>query len=338
MAYKKSNANGQATMANSEPVVIASNQSAVPVSFTGSTDVATQTTLAAINSKLVTGTDIGDVTINNAAGAAAVNIQDGGNSITIDGSVTTSGTVTEANSAAALTALQLIDNAVSGAGYNITQMNGVNLLMGAGNTGTGSQRVTIASDQAAVASKAAINTYVDGSIVTIGAKADAKSTATDTTAVTLMQVTKQISASVQTIPSNVAHDSADSGNPLKVGGRASTTPVTAVAANDRVDAFFDVQGRQVVTAKALTGTTTSVNASATNVTVLAANTARLGATFMNLSTATLYLKLGATATATTSYTVKMPPDAYYEMPFGYYGIVDGIWSAANGYVNVTEIS
>lgn len=34
------------------------------------------------------GVDIGDVTINNAAGAAAVNIQDGGNSITVDGTVT----------------------------------------------------------------------------------------------------------------------------------------------------------------------------------------------------------------------------------------------------------
>lgn len=31
MAYKTSNANGQATMANSEPVVIASNQSSIPV-------------------------------------------------------------------------------------------------------------------------------------------------------------------------------------------------------------------------------------------------------------------------------------------------------------------
>jgi hypothetical protein len=38
---------------------------------------------------------------------------------------------------------------------------------------------------------------VDGAMVTIGAKADAKSTATDTTAVTIMSVLKQISASVQ---------------------------------------------------------------------------------------------------------------------------------------------
>ena len=44
------------------------------------------------------GVDIGDVTVNNAAGASAVNIQDGGNTITVDGSVTTtpyvSGTAT----------------------------------------------------------------------------------------------------------------------------------------------------------------------------------------------------------------------------------------------------
>lgn len=37
------------------------------------------------------GVDIGDVTVNNAAGAAAVNVQDGGNSITIDGNVGVSG-------------------------------------------------------------------------------------------------------------------------------------------------------------------------------------------------------------------------------------------------------
>lgn len=36
------------------------------------------------------GVDIGDVTVNNGPGAAAVNIQDGGNSITVDGTVTLS--------------------------------------------------------------------------------------------------------------------------------------------------------------------------------------------------------------------------------------------------------
>jgi hypothetical protein len=52
------------------------------------TGFATETTLGLINGKLVSGTDIGDVTINNTSGAGAVNIQDGGNTITVDGSVT----------------------------------------------------------------------------------------------------------------------------------------------------------------------------------------------------------------------------------------------------------
>lgn len=41
----------------------------------------------------------------------------------------------------------------------------------------------------------------DGADTTLGAKADAKSTATDTTSITIMQVLKQISASVQAPPS-----------------------------------------------------------------------------------------------------------------------------------------
>lgn len=46
----------------------------------------------------------------------------------------------------AVTALQIIDNMVSGSGVNISQINGVAPLMGNGVTGTGSPRVTIASD------------------------------------------------------------------------------------------------------------------------------------------------------------------------------------------------
>lgn len=105
--------------------------------------------LAAINAKMVTGTDIGDVTINNASGASAVNIQDGGNTITVDGTVavtnagittiagavsgtemqvdivsaptltvnahavTNAGTFVVQENGAALTALQLIDDTVA---------------------------------------------------------------------------------------------------------------------------------------------------------------------------------------------------------------------------------
>jgi hypothetical protein len=52
---------------------------------------------------------------------------------------------------------------------------------------------------------------------------------------------------LKTVPGgHVAHDAADSGNPLKIGGRAETTFQTAVADGDRVDALFDVYGVQRV--------------------------------------------------------------------------------------------
>jgi len=53
------------------------------------------------------GVDIGDVTINNASGASAVNIQDGGNSITVDGSVTANAGTNLNTSALSLEATQL---------------------------------------------------------------------------------------------------------------------------------------------------------------------------------------------------------------------------------------
>jgi hypothetical protein len=46
----------------------------------------------AVKAAANSGIDIGDVTINNAAGASAVNVQDGGNSLTVDGTVAVSTT------------------------------------------------------------------------------------------------------------------------------------------------------------------------------------------------------------------------------------------------------
>lgn len=49
------------------------------------------------------GVDIGDVTVNNGAGAGAVNIQDGGNSITVDGTVSVAEPVSVDDNAGSLT-------------------------------------------------------------------------------------------------------------------------------------------------------------------------------------------------------------------------------------------
>jgi hypothetical protein len=88
---------------------------------------------------------------------------------------------------------------------------------------------------------------------------------------------------------------------------------------------------------ASTGTTTSVSDSNVNQTLLAANSSRLGATIYNDSTEILYLKLGATASL-TSFTARLVPNAYYEVPFRFIGIIDGIWAAnGSGAARITEL-
>jgi hypothetical protein len=53
--------------------------------------------------------------------------------------------------------------------------------------------------------------------------------------------------SLQTAPVGaVAHDGADSGNPIKVGGRARSSEIAAISSNDRSDFITDLVGKQIV--------------------------------------------------------------------------------------------
>lgn len=94
--------------------------------------------------------------------------------------------------------------------------------------------------------------------------------------------------------------------------------------------------------------TRNVASSATNTTLFDAYPADHGRCIFNDSTAVLYVKFGATASA-TSYTLQIPAGGYYEFPLGsnslysgqagsgiYTGRVDGIWASANGFARVTS--
>jgi hypothetical protein len=95
---------------------------------------------------------------------------------------------------------------------------------------------------------------------------------------------------------------------------------------------------RVVDAVAVNSVSANVAAAVATTTVLALNTARLGMTVFNdTSTGILYLKLGSGATA-TSFTVRMMPQDYYELPFRYTGIITGYWSVADGNARVTELT
>ena len=76
-------------------------------------------------------------------------------------------------------------------------------------------------------------------------------------------------------------------------------------------------------------TVSSVPVSTANVVILAANPNRSGATVTNTSkTSSLYLELGNPASI-TSYSVKILPGGYDEVPFGFTGILNGIWDKAD---------
>jgi hypothetical protein len=210
----------------------------------------------------------------------------------------------------------------------------------------------------------------DGANVTLGAKADAKSTATDSTAVTIMSVLKQISASVQaaaaalggtltvaahavtqsgtwtvqpgntanttawkvdgsavtqpismatnTPVGNVAHDGADSGAPVKTGGRARSSEIAAVANDDRVDSVYDLTGKQIVLPYAnpenfVSGAITSAMTGTTSTSLIAAPASGLRNYITQITVSNSHATVGTDiiiqdgSGGTTLYVIPAPP-------------------------------
>lgn len=138
---------------------------------------------------------------------------------------------------------------------------------------------------------------------------------------------------------DAAHASGDTGV-FALAVRNDNLATTYGADQDYAPIAVDLNSRVMVAQKAATATLSNVAASASSVTVLAANSARIGAQVSNDSSAVLYLKFGTTA-STTSYVVSLAgaasaPFSYYEVPAGYTGRIDGISASATGNYRVTE--
>lgn len=86
-----------------------------------------------------------------------------------------------------------------------------------------------------------------------------------------------------------------------------------------------------------TATRTNIAASIASVNLIASNGARKGATIWNNSASNLYIELGAAPT-TSSFTAKISADGYYEVPYNYTGLINGIWDTANGSALVRELT
>lgn len=93
----------------------------------------------------------------------------------------------------------------------------------------------------------------------------------------------------------------------------------------------------VSSAKPSITTTSSISASITSTVLLSANSIRLGATIYNDSNALMYIKLGPIASK-TDFTIKLFPLGYYEVPYGYTGEIDAIWSNTSGFARISELT
>ncbi len=104
------------------------------------------------------------------------------------------------------------------------------------------------------------NTSLASILATAGATTDAKSTATDATAVSMMQVLKEISAMEQAPASravtnagtfavqgagDVANNSSDSGNPLKIGAVAVSAEPTVATNGQRANLSTDLSHKLI---------------------------------------------------------------------------------------------
>jgi hypothetical protein len=128
-------------------------------------------------------------------------------------------------------------------------------------------------------------------------------------------------------------------DPAGHGPVAVTPSNTAATPADRalVVAISPNNSFTVSAAKPSISITSSVAGSVSNVVLLPSNGIRLGATVYNDSNALLYVKLGGTASL-TDFTIKLFPLSYYEVPYGYTGEIDAVWSVANGFARIDELT
>jgi hypothetical protein len=314
------NTQGQKTMAASTPVVLPSDQSAIPVSQSGAWTVTTtppanaSTNVAQFGGTNVsTGTGAGGagiprVTISNDSSLAAnqsVNMAQVGGTNTVTGGVAGSQGV---GGLAASGAAKAGNPVEVGAVFNTTQP-----------TVTNGQTVEA---QATARGGLIVATGVDAFAVNNTQQGTASQNVAQFGGTNVSTGTGVSGAGIPRV--TVSNDSnilaTQSGTwTVQPGNTANTTPWL------------------VKEQRAATSVLSNVTASASNVTCLASNVNRLGATIYNDSTADLFVKFGATASS-TSFTIKLFADGLLVVPYGYTGILDCIWSSATGAARVTEVS
>jgi hypothetical protein len=166
----------------------------------------------------------------------------------------------------------------------------------------------------------------DGDFVTIGAKTDAKSTATDGTSTSVVSILKEISAMEQAPASrqvtnagtfavqaagDVPSGSSDSGNPMKQGYVGKTALPSPVSDGQRVNGIADKFGRQIMLPQAPRDLIKPVSVQTTNTTQTNLLAAQGVGVFADLISLTVTTESGTATTVslsdgTTTYKIEIP--------------------------------
>lgn len=163
-----------------------------------------------------------------------VSVDDNGGSLTIDGTVTINAIPAGTNNIGDVDVLSLpaIPAGTNNIGdVDVLTINGVAPAFGTGARGATVQRVTIATDDSVpVTNAGTFATQESGGALT---------------ALQIMDDWDNGASDGASVSGDVAHGTADAGEPVKIGGKALSADPTAEATGDRVNALFDLIGRQV---------------------------------------------------------------------------------------------
>lgn len=296
---------GQQAMAASVPVVIASDQSDVPVS-----GPLTDTELRAT-----------PVPVSGTVTATVANATISGNVTVVQGTGTNLHAVIDSGTITTVSSVTAIANALPAGNNNIGDVDVASV----------SGNVTVVQGTATNL-KAQAEAYQGGSAVA----------AANPLQVTLANTGANTNKLLVT-PDSVALPANQSVNVNQLAGTAtSVNSGTKDAGTLRVVLATDqpalTNALTTTPSTVASATLANVASSASNVTLQASNASRKGWYCFNDSTQVLYVKFGATASS-SSFTVKLDAGAFYEMPVpvAYTGIIDGIWASANGNARVTEL-
>jgi uncharacterized protein YdaL len=197
--------------------------------------------------------------------------------------------------------------------------------------------------------------------VTLGAKADARNTATDTTAITIMQVLKEISYMAQNPASVAVTATLAAASTIRITGAAGITldavlgaakpaNVLQVGGNDGTNAYavpLASGGTSVVTSgptSTSAGSAAAVAVTTASGVILAANSARKECIITNIGTTVIYLGLGATPTAVNYHVALSGCTNAHDGTGSVYlsdiwkGVINAISSGASGLVATAELT